>query len=175
MWAYVYMDSWIRCRVDLYAFFCFCFFFLFVCFFSDILTYCVMLQAFLCYCSFVRCFWCARVCVCVCVCVLFIGIVQRNWACLTWKSALEIKSLLLLLLLLMFNSPLPQPLTHPPLFLSLPLSLCPSHSLSLSPSKQKECKKVGTMRKNHTVTAQVIPCFPVQLVPLHLRVPYLHL
>ena len=32
------------------------------------------------------------------VCVLFIGIVQRNWACLTWKSALEIKSLLLLLL-----------------------------------------------------------------------------
>ena len=29
--------------------------------------------------------------------VLFIGIVQRNWACLTWKSALEIKSLLLLL------------------------------------------------------------------------------
>ena len=34
------------------------------------------------------------------VCVLFIGIVQRNRACLTWKSALEIKSLLLLLLLL---------------------------------------------------------------------------
>ena len=40
------------------------------------------------------------ICVCVCVCVLFIGIVQRNWACLTWKNALEIKSLLLLLLLL---------------------------------------------------------------------------
>ena len=40
------------------------------------------------------------VCVCVCVCVLFIGIVQRSWACLTWKSTLEIKSLLLLLLLL---------------------------------------------------------------------------
>ena len=39
----------------------------------------------------------ACVCVCVCVCVLFIGIVQRNWACLTWKSALEIKSLLSLL------------------------------------------------------------------------------
>ena len=41
---------------------------------------------------------------CVCVCVralllLFIGIVQRNWACLTWKSAIEIKSLLSLLLL----------------------------------------------------------------------------
>ena len=33
-----------------------------------------------------------------CVCVLFIGIVQRYCACLTWKSALEIKSLLLLLL-----------------------------------------------------------------------------
>ena len=40
----------------------------------------------------VRCLCCAR------VCVLFIGIVQRNWACLTWKSAIEIKSLLLLLL-----------------------------------------------------------------------------
>ena len=52
-----------------------------------------MLQAFIWYCSFVRCFWRAR----VCVCVLFIGIVQRSWACLTWKSALEIKSLLLLL------------------------------------------------------------------------------
>ena len=31
---------------------------------------------------------------CVGLCVH--GIVQRNWACLTWKSALEIKSLLLL-------------------------------------------------------------------------------
>ena len=41
---------------------------------------------------------CVCVCVYVCVCVLFIGIVQRNWACLTWKSAIEIKSLLLLLL-----------------------------------------------------------------------------
>ena len=72
-------------------------------FFSDVLTYCVMLQAFICYSSFVRCFWRsrARACVCVCVCVLFTGIVQRNWACLTWKSALEIKSLLLLLLLLL--------------------------------------------------------------------------
>ena len=44
-----------------------------------------------------RCLWCARVR--ALVCVLFIGIVQRNWACLTWKSAIEIKSLLLLLLL----------------------------------------------------------------------------
>ena len=41
------------------------FFCLLVCFFSDVLTYCVMLQAFVCYCSFVRCFWCSRVCVCV--------------------------------------------------------------------------------------------------------------
>ena len=39
---------------------------------------------------------CLCVCVCVCVCVLFTGIVQHNWACLTWKSAIEIKSLLLL-------------------------------------------------------------------------------
>ena len=37
-------------------------------------------------------------CMCVCVCVLFIGIVQCKWACLTWKSAIEIKLLLLLLL-----------------------------------------------------------------------------
>ena len=64
---------------------------------SDVLAYCVMLQAFICYCSFVRCSCCAR----ARVCVLFIAIVQRNWACLTWKSALEIKSLLLLLLLLL--------------------------------------------------------------------------
>ena len=44
---------------------------------------------------------CVYVCVCGCVCVcmlLFMGIVQRNWACLTWKSAKEMKSLLLLLL-----------------------------------------------------------------------------
>ena len=37
-------------------------------FFSDVLTYCVMLQAFICYCSFVRCFddrARARACVCV--------------------------------------------------------------------------------------------------------------
>ena len=62
-----------------------------------------MLQAFICYCSYIRCLWCMCVCVCMylCVCVcarvllLFIGIVQRNWACLTWKSAIEIKSLLL--------------------------------------------------------------------------------
>ena len=73
-------------------------------------VYCVMLQAF-----FLLLFLCQmfmmHVCVCVCVCVcvsvcvcffflllLFIDIVQRNLACLTWKSAIEIKSLLLLLL-----------------------------------------------------------------------------
>ena len=49
---------------------------------------CIMLQAIICYCSYVRCLWC------VCM-LLFIGIVQRSWACLTWKSAKEIKSLLL--------------------------------------------------------------------------------
>ena len=43
---------------------------------------------------------CMPLCVCVCVwvsacvCVLFICIVQRNWACLTWKSTIETKSLL---------------------------------------------------------------------------------
>ena len=63
----VYMYSWIRCRVDLYVFF------------SDVSTYCVMLQAFICYCSYVRCLWyvcvceCVYVwvCVCECVCVFF--------------------------------------------------------------------------------------------------------
>ena len=49
-------------------------------FFSDVLTYCVMLQALICYCSFVRCFWHARararVCVCVCVCVCVV-----HWHC----------------------------------------------------------------------------------------------
>ena len=83
VWAYVYMDSWIRCRADL---------------FSDVLTYCAMLQAFRCYRSSSDVYdvrTCAR------VCVFFIGIVQRKWACLTWKSAIEIKSLLLLLLLLL--------------------------------------------------------------------------
>ena len=87
-----------------------------MCFFSDVLTYCVMLQDFSCY-SYVMCLWCmcvcmcararaceracvracARVCACMCVLLLFIDIVQRNWACLAWKSAIEIKSLLLLL------------------------------------------------------------------------------
>ena len=41
---------------------------------------------------------CVCVCVSVCVCVLFICIVQCNWACLTWKSTMETKSLLLLIL-----------------------------------------------------------------------------
>ena len=40
------------------------------------------------------CFVCVSVC--VCVSVLFICIAEHKWACLTWKSATEIKSLLLL-------------------------------------------------------------------------------
>ena len=80
------MDTWIRCRVDLYAFFLRCF---------NILCYASGFYMLL---FVVRCLWCARAR--ARVCVLFIGIVQRNWACLTWKSAIEIKSLLLLLLLL---------------------------------------------------------------------------
>ena len=106
------MDSWIRCRVDLCAVFClfvcfvFCFVFVLFCFgffsffFSDVLDSNILCYATGFYmllffhqmfltCSRAR----ARVCVCVCVCVLFIGIVQCNWACLTWKSAIEIKSL----------------------------------------------------------------------------------
>ena len=63
-------------------------------FFSEVLTYCVILQAFICYCSSSDVY---DVRTCERVCVLFIGIVQRNGACLTWKSAIEIKSLLLLL------------------------------------------------------------------------------
>ena len=60
-----------RCRVDLYAVFFFSL--------SDVLAYCVMLQALICYCSFVRFFDAlARARARVCVCVLFIGIVQRN-------------------------------------------------------------------------------------------------
>ena len=89
------MDSWIRCLVDLYAvflFFCF--------FFSDVLTYCVMLQAFICYCSSSDVY---DVRACARVCVFFIGIVQRNWACLTWKSAIEIKSLLLFIIINVFH------------------------------------------------------------------------
>ena len=79
------MDSWIRCRVDLYAFFLRCF---------NILCYASGFYMLL---FVVRCLWCARMH--ARARVLFIGIVQRNWACLTWKSAIEIKSLLLLLLL----------------------------------------------------------------------------
>ena len=48
----------------------------FVCgfFFSDVLAYCVMLQAFICYCSFVRCFWRTRARARACVCVI-------HWHC----------------------------------------------------------------------------------------------
>ena len=73
-------------------------------FFSDVLKYCVMLQAFIyaivltsvvydacvcvCVCVCVR----ARVCVCYCSLALFSAI---EHVLLTWKSAIEIKSLLL--------------------------------------------------------------------------------
>ena len=50
--------------VDLYAFFS-----------LDVLTYCVMLQAFICYCSSSDVY---DVRACARVCVLFIGIVQRS-------------------------------------------------------------------------------------------------
>ena len=60
------MDSWIDAELI-----CMRFFFLSL---SDVLAYCVMLQAFICYCSFVRCFWHARARVCVYVCVV-------HWHC----------------------------------------------------------------------------------------------
>ena len=51
-----------------------------------------------CVCVSARAHACMCVCVCVCVrvsvCVLlllFTGIVQRSWACLTWKSTIEIR------------------------------------------------------------------------------------
>ena len=44
-------------------------------FFSYVLTYSVMLQAFIWYCSYARCLWCMCVCVCVCVAVVF------HWHC----------------------------------------------------------------------------------------------
>ena len=53
MWAYVYTDSWFRCRVDLYAFFLRCF---------NILCYASGFYMLL---FVVRCLWCARARVCV--------------------------------------------------------------------------------------------------------------
>ena len=59
---------------------------------------------YMCVCVCVCVCVCACVCLCKYMCMLFIFIVQRNWACLTlksmltWKSAIEIKSSLLLLL-----------------------------------------------------------------------------
>ena len=65
----------IRCRVDLYAFFVCFFVFCFVLFFfSDVLTYCVMLQAFMLLFFRQMFLMSAR----TCVCMLFIGIVQRS-------------------------------------------------------------------------------------------------
>ena len=93
------LPSWFVCGFCV----CVCVFFVVVVvvvvFFSDVLAYCIMLQAFICYCSSSDVY---DVRACARVCVFFIGIVQRNWACLTWKSAIEIKSLLLLLLLLLW-------------------------------------------------------------------------
>ena len=93
----VYMYSWIQCRVDLSVFLrrfnvlCYASGFYMLLF----LRHMFMMHACMCVCV------CVCVCVCGCCCcccllLLFIGIVQRNWACLTWKSAIEIKSLLLL-------------------------------------------------------------------------------
>ena len=53
----------------------FCFLFFLVCFFSDVLTLCIMLQAFICYCSSSDVY---DVHACARVCVFFIGIVQRS-------------------------------------------------------------------------------------------------
>ena len=55
-------------------------------------------DACVCVCVCVR----ARACVCMFmhVCAWFICIIQRNWACLTWKSAIEIKSLSLSLIII---------------------------------------------------------------------------
>ena len=46
---------------------------------SDVLTYCVMLQAFICYCSFVRCFWRARARVCVCCSLALYSATEHVW------------------------------------------------------------------------------------------------
>ena len=51
--------------ICMHFFFCFCFLFFSL---SGVLAYCVMLQAFICYCSFVRCACRARACAYVCVC-----------------------------------------------------------------------------------------------------------
>ena len=43
--------------------------------------------------------YCFECLLCMCFCIFVFAPVQRNWACFTWKGALEIRSLLLLLLL----------------------------------------------------------------------------
>ena len=82
-------------------------------------------------------------CVCVCVCVLFIGIVQRNWTCLTWKSALEIKSLLLLLLSSLFIASL------------LAFLLGPGSLSSLLDSSTVSVWKQPSLREEATVSGSV--------------------
>ena len=77
------------------------------------------------------------------VCVLFIGIVQRSWACLTWKSAIEIKSLLLLSSQSgVFSGYSNYPPPHPP-----PIHPPPPpwlHQLMISASKIKRETKCGS-------------------------------
>ena len=68
----------------------------FVCIFSDVLTYCVMLQAFICYCSYVSYLWCMCVCACVCVCVrvcvcVCVVVVIVHWHCSAQLSMFNIE------------------------------------------------------------------------------------
>ena len=51
-------------------------------FFSDVLTYCVMLQAFICYCSYVSCLWC------MCVVVVIV-----HWHCSAQLSMFNMEKL----------------------------------------------------------------------------------
>ena len=55
-------------------------------FFSDVLTYCVMLQAFIYYCSFVRCFWWSRAHARVCVCMYVV-----HWHCTAQLSMFDME------------------------------------------------------------------------------------
>ena len=41
--------------------------------------------------------YCFECLICMCFVFFVFALVQRNWACFTWKGALEVRSLLLLL------------------------------------------------------------------------------
>ena len=56
-----------------------------------------MFMIHVCVCARACVYLCGRTLACTHECVWFICIVQCNWACLTWKSAIEIKSLGLVL------------------------------------------------------------------------------